>query len=150
MPDDVVQIYHEGSQEFVLAKNYDIYYGYNDAFLLEGESTNKYEPKRTIICIDEFYLKGMSEEINDMLNETILDVIRFGRASLQNIICTTQSFDRTPRFKKLAKLFDTKFFFHNGLDFKILFDKSYDKFKLYRRRDVTTQISDKIIEFKEF
>lgn len=154
MPDDVVQINREGSQEFVLAQNYDIYYGYNDAFLLEGESTNKYEPKRTIICIDEFYLKGMSEEINDMLNETILDVIRFGRTSFQSVICTTQSFDRTPKFKKLAKLFDTKFFFHNGLDnnidFEILFNKSYDKFKLYRRGEVTVQILDEITEFKEF
>ena len=154
MPDDVVQIYREGSQEFVLAKNYDIYYGYNDEFLLEGESTNKYEPKRIIICIDEFYLKGMPEEINDMLNETILDVIRFGRTSLQSIICTTQSFDRTPKFKKLAKLFDTKFFFHNGLDnnidFNVLFNKGYDKFKLYRHGDVTVQISDEITEFKEF
>jgi ABC-type multidrug transport system ATPase subunit len=155
MPDDIVQINHGGSQEFVLAKNYNVYYGYNDdVFLANGESTNKYEPKRTIICVDEFYLKGMSEEINDMLNEIILNVIRFGRTSLQSIICTTQSFDRTPKFKKLAKLFDTKFFFHNGLDndvdFKILFDESYDKFKLYRRGDVTTQISDKITEFKEF
>lgn len=154
MPDDIVQINREGSQEFVLAQNYDIYYGYNDAFLLEGESTNKYELKRTIICIDEFYLKGMSEEINDMLNETILDIIRFGRTSLQSIICTTQSFNRTPKFKKLAKLFDTKFFFHNGLDnnidFKILFNKGYDKFKLYHRGDATVQILDKTSEFKMF
>ena len=96
----------------------------------------------------------MDEAIMAMWNERILAEIRFGSPTFQSVICTTQSFDRTPKFKKLAKLFDTKFFFHNGLDnnidFKILFNKSYDKFKLYRRGEVTVQILDEITEFKEF
>lgn len=154
MSDDIVQIDYRGKQEFVLAQNYYDYYDYNNTFLVNSKSTNKYEPKRTIVCIDEFYLNDMSDEIDDILNETVINVVRLGRIILQNIICTTQSFDRTPKFKKLAKLFNTKFFFHNGLDnnidFKILFNKDYDKIKLYHRGEVTIQILDEITEFKEF
>lgn len=154
MFDDIIQVDYKGKQEFVLAQNYYDYYDYNDTFLVNSKSTNKYEPKRTIVCIDEFYLNGMSGEINDILNETVINIIHLGRIILQNIICTTQSFEKTPRHKEFVNLVNAKFMFHNGsdnnIDFKILFNKGYDKFKSYYRGDVTAQILDKLIEFKAF
>lgn len=153
MPDDIVQYNSsDGLQKFAIAKEY--YENINGSSKLSMcyESNNLYEPTKTIVCIDEFYPNDMSDVINGMLYNTILDLVRFGKTTLQNVICASQSFSATPWYKKFCNIIDTKLMFHsaadNEMDYKILFDKENNKF--YQHGDVTVQSEGKLTELKVY
>ena len=151
MPDNIVQYNsQDGLQKFAIAKEY--YENINGSSKLSMcyESNNLYEPTKTIICIDEFYPNDMSDAINGMLYNTALDLVRFGKTTLQNVIYTSQSFSATPWYKKFCNIIDTKLMFHsaadNEMDYKILFGKENNK--SYQHGDVTIQPAGKLTEFK--
>lgn len=151
MLDDIIQYNSsDGSQKFVIAKEYYESFAISSRLSMCCKSYNPYEPTKTIICIDEFFHNDMSDEINGMLYNTVLDLVRFGKTTLQNVICTSQSFSVTPWYKKFCNIIDTKLMFHsaadNEMDYKILFDKENNKF--YQHGDVTVQSAGKLTEFK--
>lgn len=150
MLDDIIQYNSsDGSQKFVIAKEYYESFAISSRLSMCCKSYNPYEPTKTIICIDEFFHNDMSDEINGMLYNTVLDLVRFGKTTLQNVICTSQSFSATPWYKKFCNIIDTKLMFHsaadNEMDYKILFDKENNKF--YQHGDVTVQSAGKLTEF---
>lgn len=49
----------------------------NESMLLVGKCGTR--KTKTIICIDEFYPNDMSDVINGMLYNTVLDLVRFGK-----------------------------------------------------------------------
>ena len=151
MLDDIIQYNSsDGSQKFVIAKEYYESFAISSRLSMCCKSYNPYEPTKTIICIDEFFHNDMSDVINGMLYNTVLDLVRFGKTTLQNVICTSQSFSATPWYKKFCNIIDTKLMFHsaadNEMDYKILFDKENNK--SYQHGDVTIQSAGKLTEFK--
>ena len=150
MLDDIIQYNSsDGSQKFVIAKEYYESFAISSRLSMCCKSYNPYEPTKTIICIDEFFHNDMSDVINGMLYNTVLDLVRFGKTTLQNVICTSQSFSATPWYKKFCNIIDTKLMFHsaadNEMDYKILFDKENNK--SYQHGDVTIQSAGKLTEF---
>lgn len=151
MLDDIIQYNSsDGSQKFVIAKEYYESFTASSRLSMCCKSYNPYEPTRVIICIDEFYLNDMSDIINGMLDDTVISTVNLGKIVLQNIICTTQSFSITPEYKKFCNIINTKFMFHgvadNNTDYEILFGKENNK--SYQHGDVTVQSAGKLIEFK--
>ena len=151
MPDDIVQYNSsDGLQKFAIAKEY--YENINGSSKLSMcyDNHNLYEPTKTIICIDEFYPNDMSDVINGMLYNTVLDLVRFGKTTLQNVICTSQSFSITPEYKRFCDIMNEKFMFHNSADnsadYEILFGKKGNE--SYYHGDVTVQSAGKLTEFK--
>ena len=127
MPDDIVQYNsQDGSQKFAIAKEYYENINANSKSSISYECYNVYEPTKTIVCIDEFYPNDMSDVINGMLYNTALDLVRFGKTTLQN------------------------FMFHNSADnsadYEILFGKKGNE--SYYHGDVTVQLEDKLLELK--
>lgn len=151
MLDDIIQYNSsDGSQEFVIAKEYYESFAISSRLSMCYKSYNPYEPTKTIICIDEFYINDMSVIVNGMLDDTVVSAVDFGKIVLQNIICTTQSFSATPEYKKFCNIINTKFMFHgtadNNTDYEILFGKENNK--SYQHGDVTVQSAGKLTEFK--
>ena len=151
MPDDIVQYNsQDGLQKFAIAKEYYENINANSKSSISYECYNVYEPTKTIVCIDEFYPNDMSDVINGMLYNTALDLVRFGKTTLQNVICTSQSFSITPEYKRFCDIMNEKFMFHNSADnsanYEILFGKKGNE--SYYHGDVTVQLEDKLLELK--
>lgn len=128
MPDDIIWVYKDGQQKWLLAHEY---YNKNmregSSYFIEGQSVGKYHPTRLLLCFDEFYTLDMSEEGQKLVHDIAHSIIRFGRVAHQNIILTTQRLRQHKEYGDIYKLASAVVFFHSGFDdkdeYRVLFDK---------------------------
>lgn len=128
MPDDIIWVYKDGQQKWLLAHEY---YNKNmregSSYFIEGQSVGKYNPTRLLLCFDEFYTSDMSEEGQKLVHDIAHSIIRFGRVAHQNIILTTQRLRQHKEYGDIYKLSSAVVFFHSGFDdkdeYRVLFDK---------------------------
>lgn len=144
MPDDIVWYYEDGQQKWLLAHEYydrivenknthfiHEYYDRNienrSTCFVQDEYFGEYHPSRLILCFDEFYTLGMSDEGKKLVHDIALSVISFGRVAHQNVILTTQRLSQHKEYGDIYSLASVKAFFHSGLDnkndYRVLFNK---------------------------
>lgn len=140
MPDDIIWVYKDGQQKWLLAHEY---YNKNmregSSYFIEGQSVGKYNPTRLLLCFDEFYTLDMSEDGQKLVHDIAHSIIRFGRTTHQSIILTTQSVEQHKEYWDIYKLASATVFFHSGFDnkdeYRGLFDKELPRD--FGRGDVT-------------